>query len=131
VSAGLAAPGRRLSRVNSAFGGSGIRIRTCPIRRGCPQRIVNRGGALTPEIRRARRGFRGGERDRGGLLGLRCVGVLAEWDEFIVRADPVPKAHDIVRCVPTALFGLRDFPLHLVADPLQVFLLLAGPGCPD
>ena len=63
-------------------------------------------------------------------MGIR--GSPAERDELVVRADPVSEPNDVMgRRVATALFGLRDFPLHLVPDPLQVFLLLAGPGCPD
>ena len=92
-------------------------------------------GALAPEIFGTRRGVRGGEACGSDFLG-RPLGLLllaspAERDQLVVRADPIPEPNDVLGRVLTALFGLRDFPLHPVADPLQVFLLLAGPGCPD
>ena len=61
----------------------------------------------------------------------RLLASPAERDQLVVRADPIPEPNDVLGHVLTALFGLRDFPLHPAADPLQVFLLLAGPGCPD
>ncbi|MGP0035957.1 MAG: hypothetical protein ACLP4R_15495 [Solirubrobacteraceae bacterium] len=106
-----------------------------PILARCLQRIVQPAGALAPEIFGTRRGVRGGEAWGSDFLG-RPLGLLllvspAERDQLVVRADPIPEPNDVLGRVLTALFGLRYFPLHPVADPLQVFLLLAGPGCPD
>ena len=106
-----------------------------PILGGSLERIMDGGGALAPKVRRTRRGLRGGEGHSRGFfgrsLGLLLLALAPERNQLLVRADPIPEPDDVLRRVLTAVFGLRDFPLHLVADPLQVFLLLAGPGCPD
>ena len=99
------------------------------------QRVVQAAGALAPEIFGTGRSVRSGEACGsdflGRPLGLVVLASTAERDQLVVRADPIPEPNDVLGRVLTALFGLRDFPLHPVADPLQVFLLLAGPGCPD
>ena len=123
------------SRLGSSTAGGSTGIRRHQPLDWSLQRIVDRGGALAPKVRRTRRGLRGGEGHGRGFFGrplkLLLPARAPERDQLLVRADPIPEPDDVLRRVLTVVFGLRDFPLHLVADPLQVFLLLAAPGCPD
>ena len=122
-------------RLGSATADGSTVVRGRPILGGSLERIMDGGGALAPKVRRTRRGLGGGEGHSRGFfgrsLGLLLLALAPERNQLLVRADPIPELDDVLRRVLTAVFGLRDFPLHLVADPLQVFLLLAGPGCPD